>query len=116
MARLVGTGGSVTVNGSTVANILDWQYSPQPVFVEHTGWSDSSRTVYNTDTRYSGSFRVERNDANSAQTTIGTSATSVTLVLGNGEDSFTISAYAWRVPSYTQGRPVTMSYQFRDRG
>lgn len=116
MARLAGTGGSVTVNGSTVANILDWQYNPQPVFAEHVGWSDSSRTVYNTDTRETGSFRCERNDANSAQTTIGTTATSVTLVLGNGEDSFSVSAYAWRVPSYNQGQAVTMTYQFRDRG
>lgn len=115
MARTT-LGGSVKVNGSTVANLIDWQYNPQPVFAEHSGWSDSDRTVYNTDTRFTGTFTVERNSASSAQAAIGTTATAVTLILDNGPDSFTLSAYAWKTPSYQTGQIVPMTYQFRDRG
>jgi hypothetical protein len=116
MARIVGKTGYVKINGSTVANIIDWQFTPAQEFGERRGWGDSSADIILIHTSYSGSFTVERNDTNGTQEAVGTTAGSVTLILNNDEDSYTISAFAWQAPRYAQGEKVTMQYQFRDRG
>lgn len=116
MTRIVGTGGYVTVGGSTIANVTDWQLNPAPEFGERRGWSDTSVDVILIHTGYTGRFTVERNNANSAQEAISTTAGVVTLVLNNEEDSYSLSVLAWQVPGYRQGDKVSMVYQFRDNG
>jgi len=115
MTRYAGLTGSVKIDGSTVANIRGWTYNPAPEWGNHAGATDTSESIKLVDTRFTGSFNVERNDSNSAQSSLSDTPSAVTLILDNGPDSFTLSVYAWQMPSYQQGDAVLMMYRFRDR-
>jgi len=112
----VGLDGYVSISGTTVARIIQWRHSPGPQFSEHAGATDSDVTVYNIRTGFTGSFTAEKLPDDSGQESIGITPTACTIVLGDGEDAFSLgNCYAWKSPGYTKGQAVQNAYQYRDR-
>lgn len=111
-APIVGTGGYVTVGGTTVARIVSWSLNPQPEIASHDPHG-GSRSKYLVNTEYSGTFTAEKLTSDSGQEAIGISPSTVTIVLGDGEDAFNVgSCIAHLAPGYTKNRRVMNRYVF----